>query len=285
MKRSLWTTLAAGTVLAMILTACGASPSPSAAPTATENPVAPQTNDFSFTSGDVIASAVVVPTHQAQMSFVISAPVKEILVKEGDVVKAGQPLIVLSTLDLELSVTEAEFGVRSAQLQLDRAYDPYKKIRNPDTLKVTYARAYVEKRLEMAARLLVAQDRLDAAKHTLAQGTLTAPFDGTVVDVIAEIGEVAQPGKVVIVLGDVANMQIETTDLSERDVPKVKTDQAATVYIKALDTTINGKVISISPISSIVGGDVVYKVKVALDEQPAGMLWGMSAEVHIQTAQ
>jgi RND family efflux transporter MFP subunit len=285
MKRSLWTTIAAGTVLAMILTACGASSSPSAAPTATENPVAPQTNDFSLTSGDVIASAVVVPTHQAQMSFVISAPVKEILVKEGDVVKAGQPLIVLSTLDLELSVTEAEFGVRSAQLQLDRAYDPYKKIRNPDTLKVTYARAYVEKRLEMAARLLVAQDRLDAAKHTLAQGTLTAPFDGTVVDVIAEIGEVAQPGKVVIVLGDVANMQIETTDLSERDVPKVKTDQAATVYIKALDTTINGKVISISPISSIVGGDVVYKVKVALDEQPAGLLWGMSAEVHIQTAQ
>ena len=100
---------------------------PRAAPTATENPAVPQTNDISSSSGDVIASAVVVPAQQAQMSFVISAPVKEVLVKEGDVVKAGQALILLSTLDLELSVTEAELGVRSAQLQVDRANDPYKK--------------------------------------------------------------------------------------------------------------------------------------------------------------
>ena len=283
MKRSLWTMLAVGMALAMILTACGTSPSPSAAPTATENPATPQTNDFPISSGDVTASAVVVPTYQAQMGFVISAPVKEILVKEGDIVKAGQLLIVLSTLDLELSVTEAEFGVRSAQLQLDRANEPYKKIR--DGNKITYVMGYVEKRQEMDARLKAAQAVLDGAKSTLAQGTLIAPFDGTVVNVIIEAGESAQPGKVVIVLGDVANMQIETTDLSERDVPKVKTGQAATIYIKALDTTVNGKVISISPISNIVGGDVVYKVKVALDEQPAGMLWGMSAEVHIQTAQ
>jgi RND family efflux transporter MFP subunit len=281
MKRSLWIMLAVGMALAMILTACGTSPSPSAAPTATKNPATPQTNDFSISAGDVIASAVVVPAQQAQMSFVLSAPVKEILVKEGDVVKAGQALILLSTLDLELSVTEAEFGVRSAQLQVDRAYDPYKKRREDGT--VVYIIGYLERRQEVEAKLQAAQAVLDAAKSTLAQGTLTAPFDGTVVDVIAEIGEVAQPGKVAIVLGDIANMQIETTDLSERDVPKVKTGQAATIYIKALNTTVNGKIISISPISNIVGGDVVYKVKVALDEQPAGLLWGMSAEVHIQT--
>jgi RND family efflux transporter MFP subunit len=279
MKRSFWTTLAASMALTMILTACGASPS--AVPAATEKPTAPQTNDIPSSVGNVIASAVVVPVQQAQMSFVLSAPVKEILVKEGDVVKAGQALILLSTLDLELSVTEAEFGVRSAQLQVDRAYDPYKKRREDGT--VVYIIGYLERRQEVEAKLQAAQAVLDAAKSTLAQGTLTAPFDGTVVDVIAEIGEVAQPGKVAIVLGDVANMQIETTDLSERDVPNVSIGQAATIYIEALDTTIKGKVTSVSPISDIVGGDVVYKVKVALDEQPAGLLWGMSAEVHIQT--
>jgi RND family efflux transporter MFP subunit len=281
MKRSLWTALAAGMALTLILTACGASPT--AAPAATKNPAAPQTNNSSPSSGDVIASAVVVPAQQAQMSFVISAPVKEVLVKAGDVVKAGQALIILSTLDLELSVTEAELSVRSAQLQLNRANDPYKKVRNPDTFKITYVKGHVEKRQEMEARLQAAQARLDAAKYTLAQGTLVAPFNGMVVDVIIKAGEIAQPGKVVIVLGDVANMQIETTDLSERDVPNLSIGQAATVYIEALNTTINGKVISVSPISDIVGGDVVYKVKVALDEQPAGLLWGMSAEVHIQT--
>ena len=281
MKRSLWTTLAAGMALTMILTACGGSHT--AAPTATKIPAAPKTNNIPPSSGDVIASAVVVPAQQVQMSFAISAPVKEVLVKEGDVVQAGQALILLSIPDLELSVTEAELSVRSAQLQLNRAHDPYKKIRNPDTLRISYVKGYVEKRQEMEARLLAAQAGLDAAKYTLTQGTLVAPFNGTVVDVMIKAGEIAQPGKVVIVLGDVANMQIETTDLGERDVPNVKVGQTASIYIKALDTTINGKVISVSPISDIVGGDVVYKVKVALDEQPAGLLWGMSSEVHIQT--
>jgi len=279
MKRFLWTTLAAGMAWTMILTACGA---PSAAPTATKVPAAPQTNNFSPSSGDVIASAVVAPVHQAQMSFAISAPVKEVLVKEGDAVKVGQALIVLSTPDLELSVTEAELGVRSAQLQFDRANDPYKKVR--DNGKVTYVNGYFEKRQEVEAKLQAAQASLDAAKSTLAQGTLTAPFDGAVVDVIIEAGEIAQPGKVVIVLGDVANMQIETTDLSERDVPNVKVGQTANIYIEALDKNLTGKVINLSPISELVGGDVVYKTTISLDEQIDGLLWGMSAEAHIQTA-
>ena len=279
MKRSLWTMLATSMALIIILTACGTSPS--ATPTSTTSPAAPQTNNFSSSAGDVIASAIVVPEQQAQMSFVISAPVKEVLVKEGDAIKAGQPLIVLSTLDLELSVKEAELAVRSAQLQVDRANDPYKKRREDGN--VVYIAGYLERRQEVESKLRAAQASLDAAKSNLAQGTLLAPFDGTVVDINIGAGEVTQPGKVVITVGEVARMQIETTDLSERDVPNVKVGQTATTYIESLKTTINGKVTSVSPISNTVGGDVVYKVKIAMDKQPAGLLWGMSAEVHIQT--
>ena len=84
-------------------------------------------------------------------------------------------------------------------------------------------------------------------------------------------------------VGDLARMQIKTTDLSERDVPAVQIGQTANVYIEALDVTVTGKVMQISPISETVGGDVVYPVTIELDEQPEGLLWGMSAEVEIQT--
>ncbi len=33
----------------------------------------------------------------------------------------------------------------------------------------------------------------------------------------------------------------------------------------------------------VVGGDVVYTVLVELDEQPAGLRWGMTVEVNIET--
>jgi len=281
MKRSLWTMLAISMALAILLTACGVSPSVSP-PAVPVSPSLSQKNNPATSAGNVVAaSAIVVPKQQAKMSFAISAPVKEILVKKGDVVKAGQPLMVLSTLDLELAVNEAEWAVRSAQSLFDRAKDPYKKVFYDG--RVLYAAGYVEKRKEMEARLQSAQSALDSEKYTLAQGTLLAPFDGTVVEVSIEPGEIAQPGRVVITVGDITNMQIKTTDLSERDVPSVKIGQTANVHIEALDISIPGKVLRVSPISEIVGGDVVYPVTIELDKQPEGLLWGMSAEVEIQT--
>jgi hypothetical protein len=34
-----------------------------------------------------------------------------------------------------------------------------------------------------------------------------------------------------------------------------------------------------------VGGDVVFKVTIDLDEKPQGLLWGMSTDVNIETGQ
>ncbi|MBK8617161.1 MAG: biotin/lipoyl-binding protein [Anaerolineales bacterium] len=54
-----------------------------------------------------MASAEAVPAQDTQMSFLISGPIEEVLVKEGDVVTAGQSLLTLYSPDLELSVTSS----------------------------------------------------------------------------------------------------------------------------------------------------------------------------------
>ena len=46
-----------------------------------------------------------------------------------------------------------------------------------------------------------------------------------------------------------------------------------------------GKVIDVDRVSSTLGGDVVYTVTIELDTQPQGLLWGMSADVQIETAE
>jgi HlyD family secretion protein len=78
------------------------------------------------------------------------------------------------------------------------------------------------------------------------------------------------------------NLQIITTDLSERAIAEIKIGQSVEVYIEALDVTVTGKVIRISPIAETSGGDVVYLVTIDLAEQPKGLLWGMTAEVEIE---
>jgi multidrug resistance efflux pump len=95
-------------------------------------------------------------------------------------------------------------------------------------------------------------------------------------------GEVIVPGTPVLVLDDPATLGVETTDLSERDVDRVALGQPATVYVEALDVEVEGQVVHISPQATTIGGDVVYKVVVELNEQPPGLRWGMSVEVEIK---
>ena len=88
-----------------------------------------------------------------------------------------------------------------------------------------------------------------------------------------------------MVITTVNHMHVETTDLSERDVPNVKLGQSVTVSIKALNQDVAGKVTAISPLASSLGGDVVYKVTIALDNLPANLRAGMSVVVQFKTSQ
>ena len=283
MKRfypSLVLTIIALTVLGTVLTACA---SPANTQTAPVTASAKPTESSAPAPGTVTASAVIVPAQVSEMGFIISAPIKEVSVKEGDTVEAGQTLILLDTPDLEYSVISAEASVRSAQV--DAELQRYRhKVTNQagKTIYLSGPRELIE---VADAKVAQAQATLVVEQATLAQGMLIAPYDGILVQVNVVPGEFVQADQVVAVIGDLEHLQIETTDLSERDIPSVELGQSVTVFVEALDNEFNGKVTAISPIADVVGGDVVYKVTVILDEQPEGLLWGMNAEVNISTEQ
>jgi multidrug resistance efflux pump len=123
-----------------------------------------------------------------------------------------------------------------------------------------------------------AQDGLDATR-------LIAPFPGEVASVMASSGDTILPGQVVLVISDVTHLHVETTDLSERDVPQVKLGQAVTISIKALNLDVGGKVSAISPLAESLGGDVVYRVTILLDELPANLRAGMSVDAQFMASQ
>ncbi len=262
----------------LVLTAC-ASPTP-AAPAPTAAPV----EDVYVSSPDaVIASAEVEPAQVSQIGFTISALVKEIPVNEGDVVKAGDVLMVLNTPDLEFAIisAEADFNARTQAAELQKA-DKVLYV-DPNTGFKRWYSLPPEVLQKAQAKADQAKATWDSALASFAQATIYAPFDGAVVDIAVIPGELVQVNQVVLVLADLNDLQITTTDLSERDIARVKIGQNVEVTIEALDVTVTGKVVRISPIAENVGGDVVYPVTIELDEQPDGLLWGMSAEVQIET--
>ncbi|NMC14574.1 MAG: efflux RND transporter periplasmic adaptor subunit, partial [Chloroflexi bacterium] len=126
------------------------------------------------------------------------------------------------------------------------------------------------------------QNQLAAAQAKLANLTLTAPFDGIVSEVNLLSGEYGILGQTILTLADLDHLRIETTDLIERDLPQVAVLQSVLVMVKALNEDIGGKVSQISPLASTLGGDVVYKVTIELDEIPKGFREGMSVEVQFK---
>lgn len=240
---------------------------------------ASDTNQPTPAQETVTASAVIVPSQVSELGFLISGIAKDVPIKEGDAVKAGQSLIVLDTPDLDFAVTEAQAALHSAQSYAD--LQKYRRVKNRRNGKIFYDVVPVEFRQRADARVQQAQVTLDLAQISRSEGTLTAPFDGVVASLSVIPGEFVQADQAVVKLATLNALQVETTDLSERDITNVKIGASATISVEALNQTIHGKVISISPISNTVGGDVVFKVTIAFDKQPENLLWGMTAEVTI----
>ncbi len=228
----------------------------------------------------VTASAVIVPVEVSQLGFMIPGITRQVPVKEGDPVTTGQTLMILDTPDLQFAVTEAQAALHSAQAHAELQI--YQKVKNRRNGKIFYDTVPEEYRQRAAVRVQQAQVALELAQINFAEGTLTAPFDGTIASIKVIPGEFVQSDQAVVTLATLNNLQLETTDLSERDIARVKMGAPVNISIEALNDTFNGKVVSISPIAEMVGGDVVFKVTIAFDEQPKGLLWGMTAEVTIE---
>ncbi len=258
--------------LALLAAGCGPTATPAPIPTLSlETP--------SSALQTLKASAEVVPAQKAHLGFVIPGLVKEVLVEEGEQVQAGQTLMVLDTADLQFAVAAAEADLRAAEL--DATLQRYRRKYLNDAGRIVYLSGPREQILRADAKVAAKQAALETARASLAQGTLVAPFAGMVVSIAIQSGEYTQPGQVVLVLADLTDLQIETTDLSELNIAAVTIGQPASVYVEALNKAFPGQVTAISPRSETIGGDVVFRVTIQLKERPTALLWGMSADVEI----
>lgn len=269
MKGTDWSLAAVGLILIIVTAGCG-SPTPAATRVATPTASNP--------AGVVSASVSLEPVTASDLAFLIAAPVKEVDVKAGEQVKAGQTLVVLDTPALQYAVTGAQAEVQSARANANLQRMAHKTWNGSKFVSLS---GPPELRRIADARLLQAQAALDVAQATLAQGTLAAPFDGTVVSIDIVPGEMAVPNKPVLIIADLSHLQVQTTDLSEREIAQVHVGQTAATRLKAIAQDLSGKVVSIAPLSESHNGDTVYKVTIELDQPPSGLLWGMTGDVTI----
>lgn len=143
---------------------------------------------------------------------------------------------------------------------------------DPDTLSLAQA------------RLDAAQDQVAASQRALDNTELAAPYAGTIVELHdLEPGETVLAGQAVVTLADFSAWIVETRDLTELDVVNVAVGQAVKIIPDALpDLELSGVVETINAGFTERSGDILYTVRIRLEESDPRLRWGMTVDARFK---
>ena len=186
----------------------------------------------------------------------------------------SQALLSEAERELERVLNGPEAGeIALLEAQIEKGYRDFETYSaGPDPDEVSVAKA----------RVKYAEAQLAAAKAAIADLELISPLDGVISEVYINPSERVTPGSPVLLIGDLEQLQVRTTDLSEIDVAQISIGDPAIVTFDPLpDLVLQGTVTRIAP-KADEGSGVNFQVTIELSEIPAELRWGMTAFVDIE---
>lgn len=114
--------------------------------------------------------------------------------------------------------------------------------------------------------IMAAQAKVDAAQSTVDSMSIIAPFDGTVLYVESQPGDLVTTGESALYAADMNRLYVEA-QVDESDVANVKVGQQVEVTLDALPgVTLTGSVSAINPVGEEISGLVKYTIRLDLDK-------------------
>lgn len=191
----------------------------------------------------------------------------ELKVDEGDLVRQGQVLAALDSREQAASVAEWEARATYAEAQFRRADELYRN-RTGTQAALDQARNELE----------TARAALDRARRQLADMTLTAPADGTIIRRDGEIGQLMRSGDTLFWMSCCDGLRV-SAEIDEEDISLVKPGLKVLIRADAFPGRVfDGTVAEVTP-----KGDPVarsFRVRVRLPADTPLMI-GMTADCNI----
>jgi len=179
---------------------------------------------------------------EATLKAELAGTVEEVLVRPGDAVRRGQPLVRLDPRPFDLAVREAEAAVEEANLRFLEEIVPESLASGKGPSPARRANARTK------AGIQTAEVRLEKAKLDRERATVVAPFDGVVDRVSVAKGERVSGGQEVTKVVNLSDLRIEASVL-EHDLPLIKVGGQALVSTAADPTRqAIGRVVAVLPL-------------------------------------
>ncbi|MCC7003152.1 MAG: efflux RND transporter periplasmic adaptor subunit [Gemmatimonadaceae bacterium] len=192
------------------------------------------------------ADGVATPMREATLSTKLMAAVTEVLVQEGDVVRAGQLLVRLDSRDLSAKSEQVAASVAAAEAMYAQANAHAARMR------ALFADSAAPKAMLEAAEASLAQaaSGLRGAKAAGAELTavesyaeVRAPFAGRVTQRFVDVGAFAAPGAPLVSVQDASSLRV-TAHVAPEQARGLRAGQRVAVSIEGVDAsaTIEGVV-------------------------------------------
>lgn len=188
---------------------------------------------------------------QANLSPEQGGQIKKLLVKEGDMVKAGQTLATLNTSVISRNLEELESALALARTTYERQAKLWEQ-KIGSEMQYLQAKNQVES-LEKKKQTLGAQ---------LAMSTISAPFDGVIDVVHQKEGELAAPGMPIVTLVNVTQLKVKA-DVSENYARAVKEGAMTEVSFPSFGTKLSAPISNVGSIINPANRSFSVEVRVS----------------------
>ncbi|AEF93308.1 efflux transporter, RND family, MFP subunit [Desulfotomaculum nigrificans CO-1-SRB] len=281
-------------LLVFSLVGCGAKPQQAEeklVPVETTKAVRTNLTHILGTTGEIQAASDVAVAPK------ISGRVAAVHVKVGDHVSKGQVLFTLEATDLSNALRQAEAALAVNQANLEKAqraltdaqlnYDRSKTLFDAQAIsKVEFEQAEsglisAQAGLKMAqAQLQQSQVAISTARDNLSNATVTSPISGVVAAVNIDVGEMASPQVTSVTVVQLDSTKVKV-NVSENVIDSIKTGTGVPVTIDALNKTITGTILSVSPKADPTTH--AFAVEIELPNKQGEIKAGMVARLNLST--
>lgn len=162
--------------------------------------------------------------------------IKQVHVREGQNVMAGQLLISLDTEILRNTLAELEASLQLAKETFERQARLWQQ-------KVGTEMQYLQAKSNKEAL----EHRIATTRAQIELAMVRAPFAGTVDELPARVGQVVTPGVPLVRLVGREQMYVKA-DVSERYIGRFKAGDKASIYFPSLDRQLSSTILSVGQI-------------------------------------
>lgn len=200
----------------------------------------------------------------SEISTELAGLVDLVEVKQGDKVKAGDPLVRLNTEILEKEIMFQKSRIEQIELRIANAKKNFSRLerlfdksgvseKEYDDALFTYQDAQKEKQAVKSTlqKLLIQKTR----------SVIPAPFDGIILTKDVDSGSWVQPGKQLVSIGSSEDLFIRAP-IAETTLQFIEIGQEIPVIINAFNKELQGKIIDIDPVADMKTKNIFLKVSI-----------------------